>query len=118
MLSLLTSIDYQHEMALIAVLKKAGREIEIAVGRFVPYPDGKSCEFAVVVADEWQDRGIGYQIMSDLIQLAKDRGLETMKGWILSENTKMVQMAGDLGFEVNAVPGDAMMMEAIKDLRG
>src|SRR5262249_36739925 len=54
MLSRFTHINYDQEMALIAVLKKNQQEIEIAVGRFAPYQDGKTCEFAIVVDDQWQ----------------------------------------------------------------
>lgn len=117
MLSRFTCIEYEQEMALIAVLKKEDREIEIAVGRYVPYPDGKSCEFAIVVDDEWQNHGIGYQIMLDLIGIAKERGFDTMKGLILSANSEMIQLAKDLGFKVAPVPGDATVVEATKDLR-
>jgi Sortase and related acyltransferases len=117
MLSRFTCIEYDREMALIAVLKQENREIEIAVGRYVPYPDGKSCEFAIVVDDEWQNRGIGYQIMLDLIRIAKEKGFEYMKGLILSANREMIQLAMDLGFTVNPIPGDAMVVEAKKDLK-
>lgn len=117
MLSRFTCIEYEREMALIAVLKNEDREVEVAVGRYVPYPDGKSCEFAIVVDDEWQNHGIGYQIMLDLIRVAKERGFETMRGLILSANREMIQLAKDLGFKVNPVPEDAKVVEAIKDLR-
>jgi acetyltransferase len=116
MLSRFTCIDYEREMALIAVINEDDREIEIAVGRYVPYPDGKSCEFAIVVNDEWQSHGIGYQIMSDLIRVATEKGFEVMRGLILSANPEMIQLAKDLGFKVNPVPGDPKVVEAVKDL--
>lgn len=117
MLARLTCIDYDREMALVAVLQKDKREIEIAVGRFVPCSEAKTCEFAIVVDDAWQHHGIGYQIMSDLIRIAKDKGFEIMKGSILAANRDMVQLAKDLGFTTDCAQEDPRVMEVVKDLR-
>lgn len=117
LLQRLTHIDYEREMALIATVLERGKEVEIAVGRYVPYPDGESCEFAIVVDDVWQKRGIGYQILSDLVRIAASRGLKTMKGLILAVNREMIELAQTLGFEIRKVPGDASVVEAVKDLR-
>lgn len=116
MLSRFTHIDYQREMALVAVLQSEGREVEIAVGRFAPCLDDKTCEFALVVDDKWQNQGIGYQIMGDLIQAAKARGFKTMKGLILSANSEMIQLAKDLGFKILPDKEDAKVVNAIKEL--
>ena len=116
MLTRFTHIDYQREMALIATLMKENQEVEIAVGRFVPYLGGKSCEFALVVGDEWQRHGIGYQIMQDLIKIGRARQFKTMKGLILSGNLEMLQLVKDLGFKITPVPGDAKVVEAVKEL--
>jgi len=43
----------------IAVPEKAGEDTELGVSRYVMNPDGESCEFALVLADEWQHRSIG-----------------------------------------------------------
>jgi acetyltransferase len=117
MLERFTHIDYGREMALVATLTEEGKEREIAVGRFVPYRDGAVCEFALVVEDAWQRRGIGYQILSDLIRIAASRGYATMKGLILTVNREMIELARFLGFEIRKVPGDASLVEAVKDLR-
>jgi len=59
MLARLTQIDYDREMAFIAVTTdKDGKEIELGVARYAVNPDGESCEFAIVVDDEWQGRGL------------------------------------------------------------
>lgn len=116
MLSRFTRIDYEHEMAIVAILQNAAAEIEIAVGRFAPCSDEKTCEFAIVVADKWQNQGIGHQIMADLIQAARTRGFENMKGLILSTNSEMIQMAADLGFRILPDPEDASVVNAIKKL--
>ena len=98
MLVRFTQIDYGREMALIATERVDGEEKQIAVGRYVTNPDGKTAEFALVVADEWRHRGIGSRILQDLIADAKAKGLREMIGEVLSNNEAMLHMMRRLGF--------------------
>jgi len=107
MLARFTQLDYDNEMALVAIDASGGAEREIGVARFVRLPDGRSCEFAIVVADDWQRRGLGRRMMARLIEIARTRGLGTMMGWVLQENTGMLQMVAKLGFAVASDPDDA-----------
>ena len=116
MLVRFTQIDYDREMAFIATTEFNGDEAEIAVGRYVTNPDGNSCEFAIVVGDEWRRMGIGTRIMMALMQVAKSRGLKTMEGEILTENTKMISLARKLGFTIRAIPDDPSCQLAVKIL--
>jgi acetyltransferase len=100
MLTRFTQIDYDQEMALIAVTERDGQEEELGVGRYVANSDGSSCEFALVVSDKWQRLGIGHRLMNLLIRIARDRGLETMEGEVLSSNTKMLGLLKSLDFHV------------------
>ena len=100
MLVRFTQIDYDREMALIAVTKDAGEDKEIAVARYITNPDGNSCEFAIVVADAWLRKGIGTQLMRSLIQVAKARGLRSMEGEVLADNRPMLDMARNLEFTI------------------
>ncbi len=99
MLVRFTQIDYDRKMAFIAASEKGHEEKEIAVGRYVTYPDGETCEFAIVGADEWQGKGIGHQIMLDLIRVATTKGLKIMVGDIFTENNGRIALAQGLGFE-------------------
>ena len=101
MLVRFTQIDYDREMALIAVCEEEGRQVEIGVGRYVTAPDGEDCEFAIVIADQWHRQGIGTRLMRALINIAKTRGLKTMKGEVLSNNMKMLGLMKKLGFTVH-----------------
>ena len=114
MLVRFTQIDYDREMAFIATTEIRGEEAEIAVGRYVTNPDGNSCEFALVVGDDWRRMGIGTRIMMALIEVAKSRGLRTMEGEILTENTKMISLARKLGFTIRPVPDDPSVQLAVK----
>jgi acetyltransferase len=106
MLVRFTQLDYNRELALIAVQEKAGSEIELGVARYVMNPDGKSCEFALVVADEWQHRGIGSQLMTHLMEAAQERGFNSMDGEILADNQKMIDLVKSLGFRIHSSEED------------
>jgi acetyltransferase len=112
MLVRLTQIDYYNEMALIAVRPHSAApdetsEEQIGVVRYTTNLDQKSCEFALVVADAWQGRGIGHQMMQKLMEIARDRGLERMDGQVLSSNSRMLTLMKSLGFRIEHDPEDA-----------
>jgi acetyltransferase len=99
MVSRFTQIDYDREMALIALVDADGHERQIAVARYVTNPDGRSCEFAIVVADDWHNKGIATELLRRLIDIARDRRLEEMVGIVLRQNKGMITLARDLGFD-------------------
>jgi acetyltransferase len=100
MLARFTQIDYDREMALIAVLEKNQQETEIGVARYIINPDGESCEFALVIADDWQHKGIGHKLMDSLIDVARIKGLKHMEGEVLASNHNMLNLVTSLGFSV------------------
>ncbi len=106
MLARLTQIDYSREMALLAVTEIDGKEVELGVARYAINPDGKSCEFALVVDDQWQKQGIGHKLMDVLMDVARAKGLEVMEGEVLKTNRRMLKLAESLGFRVEAHPED------------
>jgi acetyltransferase len=106
MLVRFTQIDYIREMAFIAVTEVGGRETQIGVARYTVNPDGETCEFAIVVADDWHKRGIGSQLMHRLLDTAKSRGLKIMEGEVLANNRNMLQLIENLGFATHPDPED------------
>ncbi len=99
MLARFTQIDYDREMALVAVINEHTPDARIlGVARYVSNPDRQSCEFALTVADAWQKKGIGRQLMQRLMTVARDRGIEIMEGEVLSQNSKMLRLCENLGF--------------------
>ncbi|HYN27318.1 MAG TPA: GNAT family N-acetyltransferase [Burkholderiales bacterium] len=111
-----TQVDYDNEMALIAVVSEKGHETEIGVARYSINPDGRSCEFAIAVADAWQHKGIGSKLMQSLMDAARTRGLETMEGWVLSGNGRMLALMDALGFAIDANAGDPSLRHVVKKL--
>ena len=116
MLNRFTQIDYARELALIAVATEDSHEKELAVARYVTNPDGRSCEFAIVVADAWQHRRIGRTLMICLIRAAHDRGLQAMEGFVLSSNHKMLALMNALSFTIAPAKGDPRMKNVSRNL--
>lgn len=107
MLARFTQIDYDREMALVAIhTGEDGKDSFLGVARYVTNPDGSSCEFALTVADEWQSRGLGPKLMERLIQIARERGLDTMMGEVLAQNSRMLRMCKRIGFHSLRSPED------------
>ena len=116
MLVRFTQIDYDREMALIAVLEQDGQEQELGVCRYVASADGQSCEFALVVADEWQNKGIGNKLMNCLFDAARAKGIKVMEGEVLAANRSMLELVRRLGFAVSASQEDVAVKRIVKQL--
>lgn len=116
MLVRFTQIDYDREMALIAVLEQEGQEKELGVCRYVTSADGRSCEFALVVADEWQKKGIGNKLMNCLFDAARAKGIKEMEGEVLATNRSMLELVRRLGFEISTSEEDASIKRIVKQL--
>jgi acetyltransferase len=98
MLRQFTQVDYKTHLALIAEIFADGQEIAIGEARYVASPDGKSAEFAVSIADEWQGCGLGSLLLARLIAAAKRAGIQTITGETLSSNSAMLHLAQRAGF--------------------
>ena len=100
MLVRFTQIDYHNEMALVAINPDPKGEEEIGVARYMTNPDKKTCEFAIVVSDKWQGKGIARLLMQKLIDIARNRGLEIMEGQVLANNYRMLELMTSLNFQI------------------
>jgi acetyltransferase len=116
MLMRFTQIDYDREMAFVAVRSESGKDEEIAVARYVTNPDGRSCEFALVVADAWQGKGLGRRMLGTIIEVARSRGLEVMVGHVLAANHSMLSLCHKLGFRISEHPEDTTVRRATLEL--
>ena len=107
MLARFTQIDYHRELALLAL---HGEE-PIAVGRYAPDADGRNAEFALVVADAWQGKGLGRRLLERLVDAARKAGYEALYGHILEANRDMLDLARKLGFAAAGRSGDAVTVK-------
>lgn len=117
MLARFTQIDYDREMALVAIAPGLeGGQTFLGVARYVINPDGNSCEFALTVADAWQRRGVGPRLMERLMHVARERGLETMAGEVLAQNPRMLRLCKRLGFSALRSHDDAEIIVVSRPL--
>jgi len=116
MLSRFTQIDYDREMAFIATTQDSGNTIEIGVTRYTTNPDGKSCEMAIVVRDDYQHRGVASALLNSLIEHAKAKGLRKMQGEVLSENGPMLSLLRQFDFKLHTMAEDRNIIEIELDL--
>src|SRR5258706_3474479 len=75
-----TDIDHDREMALVATVTVGGRERQVGVARYVVESSPREAEFAIVLSDEWQGRGLGRELLSSLLVAAKAAGLGRLVG--------------------------------------
>jgi len=125
MLARFTLIDYDREMALVAVHRerKTGPDGEfidtervIGVSRYVTNPDTKSCEFSLLVADDFAGQGLGSRLMLSIIEFARNKGLAQIEGLILANNSNMLKLMRNLGFRIKAFEEDPDFRLAVKQL--
>jgi acetyltransferase len=93
----LVSVDFSRDMALAATTMLGGETL-LGVARYVLDKDNESAEFAIVVADAWQGRGIGRRLLGKLVEVARRHGIKRLYGDILAMNRPMLELARKLGF--------------------
>lgn len=97
MLSRFCNIDYSREMAIIAEYSAGSVRRNVGVSRII-LESSQGAEFAVVVADDFQNTGLGLKLCDMLIGIARDKGLSSIYGIVLNDNIKMLNLARKLGF--------------------
>jgi acetyltransferase len=80
--------------------------------------DDHSGEFALVIADDWQGRGLGRRLMGALLGAAQAAGAERIWGDVMIENRAMLGLARSLGFSVSRSPLDATARRVRRTLEG
>jgi len=106
MLARFTQIDYDREIALVALEDNPKIERMLGVARIASDPDGKKGEFAVVVGDPWHGQGIGLALLEKCLAIAKKRGFREVRGIVSRGNQSMLALGKKLGFQVKPGPAD------------
>ncbi len=96
----LTQIDYDREIALVALMGKGNARKMVGVCRIIMGPDASLGEFAMAISDAWQGHGIGSALLSRCLTAARQMGVAKVMGLVLAENRKMLQLGRKLGFGV------------------
>jgi acetyltransferase len=100
MLARFTQIDYDREIALVAIDEDSETDRMLGVARIIGDPDGRTGEFAVLVGDTWQGQGIGSNLLEKCLSIAEKQGFKTVHGIVLRENRNMLALGKKLGFEI------------------
>jgi acetyltransferase len=111
-----TNPDSRNAVALIVLCSGETGEEEIGVARYVIDPDGINCEFAIVVADAWQKRGIGTKLMNALIRHLQVSGVKRISGYVLKSNSAMRKFVKLLDFAETNIPDDPSILLVTKHL--
>ncbi len=104
MLARFCQVDYDREIALIALDDDPDAERVLGVARIMGDPDGREGEFAVLVGDPWHGKGIGSTLLERCLSIAERRGFQTVRGIVLTENQSMLALGKKLGFEIHKHP--------------
>jgi acetyltransferase len=108
MLVRFTQIDYDREIALVALLGTEPNETMLGVARVITdIYNRKDAEFSVMVGDTWQGKGIGAELLKRCLSISKERGIENVKGIVLPENTQMLALGKKLGFTAKKIAGES-----------
>jgi RimJ/RimL family protein N-acetyltransferase len=110
----LTEVDHHTHEALVAVDPKTGAGV--AVARFVrSAADRAVAEFAVAVADDWQGRGLGTELLQELSDRATEEGVSRFSAFVLAENSPMLHVLRALG-DAHVVDREQGVVELVMDL--
>jgi acetyltransferase len=103
LLARLTQLDYDREIALAALPRPGeGAEEDDGYGivRLAADPDNDKAEFALIVRSDWHGRGLGGALMRLILDYARRRGIRTVWGTVLHQNTAMIKLVRSLGFSI------------------
>ncbi|MFH2218947.1 MAG: bifunctional acetate--CoA ligase family protein/GNAT family N-acetyltransferase [Pseudomonadota bacterium] len=107
MLARFTQIDYDREVAFVALSESDADEKMLGVARIILLPDKEQAEFSVVVGDRWHGMGIGAELLKCCLAGAKKLGVKRVWGLVLAENTQMLKLGRKLGFTVKRIPQES-----------
>lgn len=104
MLKRLTQLDYDRDIAFV-VLEKASGALA-GVGRLSCDPDRERGEYALLVRTDLHGRGIGWQLLKQIVAYAEAEGIGRIEGIVLEENTAMLRMCREFGFSITHQPDE------------
>ena len=113
----LLDIDYVDRLALAALVGDGAEdEVIVGVSRYARIDGTTRAECAIVVADAWQGRGLGTELMRSLMVAARARGITCLEGETLAENQRISDWAHRFGFPVRTEPGSGSVFKVLLDL--
>ncbi len=112
----LLQLDYRDTLAVGALVPGPPGDRIIGVSRYARSPGSDKADCAIVVADDWQGRGIGSELMRSLGAAARSRGIRVLEGTSLGENRRIRDWAQRFGFAANTEPNSGGLVTVTLDL--
>jgi acetyltransferase len=94
------NIDYDRELGIVPEIEEESRRKIMGVVRLIIEPDEKTGEVAFVVADPWQNLGLGSKMLDYMIEICKEKNLETIYGIMLADNYRAINLMKKMGFAI------------------
>lgn len=95
-----THTDYDRELAIIAEVEEGGEKKMAGVARLIADAYNENAEFAIIVADPWQRKGLGTRMIEYSLQIAASRGIPSVYATILKENLGIIRIFKRMGFDI------------------
>jgi acetyltransferase len=108
-------IDYDREIAIVAELNDGESRKLLGVGRLVGDPDHENVEYAVLISDAWQNRGLGSIITDACFEIAKRWGLKRIVAQTTTDNPRMIEVFRKRDFQIS-IDSSSSLVEVSKDL--
>jgi acetyltransferase len=115
-----TQIDYDRELAFVAVLQEPGlahSERVIGLAHWIRRGDETAAEYALAVADGYQRQGVGSALMRALEAQALEKRLAFLEGFVLAENLPMLELMQHIGYSVEGFAADPSLRRVFKTLK-
>ncbi len=97
------NIDYDREIGIVAEINDKGKRRILGVSRIIMTPgQNEEAEYALIVSDEWQRKGLGSEFLDYTIEIARDKGLKKLTGVVLKDNVPMITLCKEKGFKVES----------------
>ncbi|MCB0632498.1 MAG: bifunctional acetate--CoA ligase family protein/GNAT family N-acetyltransferase [Saprospiraceae bacterium] len=106
-----TQIDYDREMAIIALVEEDGQQKMAGVVRIISDAWNETAEYAILVADPWQHQGLGSALTDYILEISRERGIKKLFAEVLNVNDVMSHMLKKRGFEVSKRHPGGMHLE-------
>jgi acetyltransferase len=107
-------LDYDREIAIVAEHRTDGERQLLGVGRLVANAEHTQAEYAVLVTDDWQNRGLGSLLTDGCLDIARRWGLRRVVAEMASDNQRMASLFERRGFELCSIANDTL--KAAKEL--
>jgi acetyltransferase len=94
------NIDYDREIAMVAETVENGKRKILGVSRLIVESDGKNCEIAFIISDHWQGLGLGTKLVDYTLDIAKEKGVESVYAVMLQDNYRALTLTKKMGFTI------------------